>query len=102
MTNPADSPVMICCGRDMQELASAERSGHAGGVHRVIVYRCETCGRTDAKGQSCDPWWVSAKARMFLELRSEAFGRAELEADPAFAIFDNARQVVIFGSLDSH
>ncbi len=68
-----ESPQRICCGAEMQPLAIAERSGRNGGVHRVTVYVCETCCRIDSLGESCDPWWVSAKARMLLELRHAHF-----------------------------
>jgi hypothetical protein len=33
---------------------------------------------------------------MFLELREEAFSRAELEPDPAFPIFDAVSQTATF------
>jgi hypothetical protein len=72
-------PETTCCGRDMAELASAERTGNAERVHRVTVYRCE-CGRIIALGESADPGWVSAKALMFVDLRREAFARASLIA----------------------
>ena len=77
----------------MQPLASAERSGDT-----VTVYQCEACGRTDAFGLASSPWWVGARARIFLELREEAFNRAGLEASPAFAFLDSANCQVIFAT----
>jgi hypothetical protein len=98
MDEPAiTEPETCCCGRDMAALANAVRNGHGGGVHRVTVYQCQTCKRTTALGESCDPYWVSAKARLFLDLRWEAFRRAGLTALPAAAIFDTHKQHVIFG-----
>ena len=88
---------MHCCGEAMSHVASAERGGHKGGVHRVTVYRCERCNRTDSRGESCDPWWVGAKARMFLELRREAFQSAGLEASEVVAVFGASNRQVIFG-----
>jgi hypothetical protein len=88
---------MTCCGAPMRQLAGAQRAVHGGGFHRVAVYRCDACGRIDSLGQSCDPGWVSAKARMFCDLRTEAFQRAGLLADPAIAVFDAARRQVRFG-----
>ena len=90
-------PETSCCGGEMAALASAGRPGHGGGVHRVTVYQCQACNRTTALGESCDPFWVGAKARMFLDLRREAFRRGGLTALPAAAIFDAHQQRAIFG-----
>ncbi len=97
MSDPAAAE-MSCCNRQMRQLSNADRPGHKDGlVQRVAVYQCETCGRVDARGDSCDPYWVSAKGRMFLELRREAFERGGLAAPPpAVAIFDSERSQVIF------
>jgi hypothetical protein len=50
-----------CCGNDIVELASAERSGL---TQRVTVYLCANCNRIIALGESADPGWVGAKARI--------------------------------------
>jgi hypothetical protein len=87
----ASNDVPTCCGAPMHGLASV------GGNQRVVIYGCEMCERTEALGFSSDPWWVSAKARAFLRLRSEAFRLAGLEPPPAVAIFDSEKRQVVFG-----
>jgi hypothetical protein len=79
----------------MNKVASAQRRGETG-VQQVTVYRCEHCGRICSSGESCDPWWVSAKARMFLELRKEALEKAGWPAGPAAAVFDAETRRVLF------
>jgi hypothetical protein len=81
----------------MAELASAERNGPRGRVHRVTVYQYENCRRFIALGKSADPHWVSPKAQMFLDRRTEAFRLARLTAPPAVVIFDIRRRLVLFG-----
>jgi len=81
----------------MQELATADKATGAGRFQRVTVYRCDMCNRVDSRGESCDPFWVSAKNRLFLDLRREAYQQAGLEADPAIAVFDSRRKLVSFG-----
>jgi hypothetical protein len=87
----ASNDVPTCCREAMHELATVGES------QRVVIYGCELCERTEALGFSSDPWWVSAKARAFLRLRSEAFRLAGLEPPPAIAIFDSHTRRVIFG-----
>jgi hypothetical protein len=86
---------MTCRGHAMQELATAERSGD-GWFQRVTLSRCDTCGRIDSHGESSDPWWVTAKAVLFLNLREEALEQAGLECESAVAVFDSANRNVIF------
>jgi hypothetical protein len=87
-----------CCRGRMPELSSVERPGHRDGLYqRVSVYQCPDCGRVKALGESCDPGWVNAKARLFLDLRHDAFIRAELAPPPpATAIFKLPEQLVFF------
>ncbi len=84
---------MRCCDSQMLQLASAER----GEGDRVAVYICEPCRRIDSLGVASSSGWVGARARRFIELRTEAFDRAGLEAGPAVAVLDCATLEVIFG-----
>jgi len=95
MTSDA-SYEMTCCDQNMAELANAERTTESGWFQRVRIYGCSVCGCFKSRGESSDPGWVGAKAQLFLDLRCEAYQQAGLEADPAIAVFDSARRLVLF------